>query len=243
MDKTIVIPEGYAAMRIADLPDVCFLHPKARDNPGMVYYAPDLASDLVNVRVDYFAGEPQNFTDCLLVLGSVPHITIQWTADQQQFSFGTGCTGVWMFRPWGGGCCVRVGNDVSAVGVDCLLNSNAYLSVGDDCMFELCHLHVGDSHAVFDLSTQEVLNVREQPSIVIREHVWVGLMASVMMDSDIGAGCVVATRALVKGVFPPYSLLAGLPAKVSQEHISWTRAHDGQGREKVAEYLQEISHR
>lgn len=244
MDKTIVIPAHYSVMSMADLPDVCFVHPKARDIPGLVYYAPEVASDLVHLRMDYsaseHAGEPHEFSECLLVLGSIPHLTIQWSAAKQQFYFGQGCSGFWTFKPRNGACCVTIGDHATANGLDCTLDSNAYLSIGEDCMFSLCNVHVGDGRAVFDLNTLALRNVRSQPTVIIREHVWLGLFSSVMMGSDIGAGSVVATRAVVRDVFPPHSLLAGVPAKVVRSNISWTREHNGHGREEVTRYLQQL---
>ncbi|MGH8969806.1 MAG: acyltransferase [Actinomycetes bacterium] len=44
--------------------------------------------------------------------------------------------------------------------------------------------------------------------------VWVGVKASVLRGSDIGAGSVVAAHAVVRGRVPPYSVVGGVPARV-----------------------------
>jgi acetyltransferase-like isoleucine patch superfamily enzyme len=48
----------------------------------------------------------------------------------------------------------------------------------------------------------------------IGEDVWVGEKASILRGADIGAGCVVASQALVKDRIPPFSVVVGTPARV-----------------------------
>lgn len=51
--------------------------------------------------------------------------------------------------------------------------------------------------------------------IVIGNNVWLGAQTTILKGARIGDGCVVAARAVVlKGDYPPNSILAGSPAKV-----------------------------
>jgi len=53
----------------------------------------------------------------------------------------------------------------------------------------------------------------------IGEDVWVGEKASILRGSDIGAGSVIASQALVKGPIPPFSIAVGSPARVVRSRL------------------------
>ena len=53
----------------------------------------------------------------------------------------------------------------------------------------------------------------------IGADVWVGEKASVLRGADIGAGCVVASQALVKDTIPPFSIVVGTPARVIKSRL------------------------
>jgi len=50
--------------------------------------------------------------------------------------------------------------------------------------------------------------------VIIEDDVWLGARVTVLRGSRIGRGSVVAAHAVVMGEIPPYSLAAGVPAKV-----------------------------
>lgn len=53
----------------------------------------------------------------------------------------------------------------------------------------------------------------------IGEDVWVGEKASILRGADIGAGSVIASQALVRGVIPPFSIAVGSPARVVRSRL------------------------
>jgi acetyltransferase-like isoleucine patch superfamily enzyme len=55
--------------------------------------------------------------------------------------------------------------------------------------------------------------------IVIGSDVWIAAGASLLPGTRIGDGCVVAAGAVVRGIVPPYSFVAGVPAKVIKSRI------------------------
>ncbi len=57
--------------------------------------------------------------------------------------------------------------------------------------------------------------------IRIGDNVWIGARATLLPGTEIGAGSVVAAGSVVKGTFPARSLIAGNPARVVREGISW----------------------
>lgn len=57
--------------------------------------------------------------------------------------------------------------------------------------------------------------------VKIGDHVWLCTGCSIMPGVTIGEGSVVATNAVVTKDVPPYSLVAGTPAKVIKSNIEW----------------------
>ena len=53
--------------------------------------------------------------------------------------------------------------------------------------------------------------------VVIEDNVWIGQYATILKGVTIGKGSVVATRAVVTKDVPPYSIVAGNPAKVVKQ--------------------------
>jgi acetyltransferase-like isoleucine patch superfamily enzyme len=53
----------------------------------------------------------------------------------------------------------------------------------------------------------------------IGEDVWVGEKASILRGADIGSGSVIGSQSLVKGPIPPFSIVAGTPARVIRSRL------------------------
>ncbi len=57
--------------------------------------------------------------------------------------------------------------------------------------------------------------------IVIGNHVWIGTRAMILKGVTIGDGAVVAAGAVVTKDVPPNCVVAGVPARVVKENITW----------------------
>jgi acetyltransferase-like isoleucine patch superfamily enzyme len=57
--------------------------------------------------------------------------------------------------------------------------------------------------------------------ILIGNHVWIGLNATILKGVSIGDGAVVAAGAIVTRDVPPNALVAGVPARVIERDITW----------------------
>jgi len=72
--------------------------------------------------------------------------------------------------------------------------------------------------------------VTDQPmaeaDIVIGNDVWLATRAVVLPGTRLGDGCVVAAGAVVRGDFPPMSIIAGSPARIVSERVI---SEDGNG--------------
>ena len=173
-----------------------------------------------------------------IYLASIPdYLSIALSNPQQKVRFGRGCRGSWILRLWGPSS-VLVGDSTTSNGVECFLNDGGRLVIGNDCMFAShISLHVGDNHAIFDIDSGQILNYSERPFIEIGAHVWVATRGIVLADTVIGDGCVVGAGSVVKGIFPPCALIAGAPAEVIKQGVSWTRDYWGHGAKEVVEKL------
>ena len=54
----------------------------------------------------------------------------------------------------------------------------------------------------------------ELAPVVIKDYVWIASRATILPGIELGEGCVVACGSVVTKNVPPYTLVAGVPAKV-----------------------------
>ena len=71
-----------------------------------------------------------------------------------------------------------------------------------------------DNHAINGSS-------RVTAPVVIGDHVWIGLNATILKGVRIGNGAVVAAGAVVTSDVPENALVGGVPAKILKENIAW----------------------
>jgi acetyltransferase-like isoleucine patch superfamily enzyme len=223
----------------SDLPKECFISDASRRMNGTVTFPKHKERELKNIRLNVHAcKEPERLTDVEICLASIPsYLSMALSNPQQKIQFGRGCHGHWVLRLWGPSCVV-IGDNTTSNGVECFLNDGGRLVIGDDCMFAShISLHVGDNHAIFDIESGQVLNYSERPFIEFGAHVWVATRGIVLADTVIGDGSVIGAGSVVKGIFSPHSLIAGAPAKVVKEGVSWTRDYWGCGAKEVIDKL------
>ena len=72
-----------------------------------------------------------------------------------------------------------------------------------------------------DSDLHKISNSVMTSPIVIGNHVWIGTRAMIMKGVTIGDGAVVAAGAIVTKDVPPNCVVAGVPAKIVKENISW----------------------
>lgn len=94
--------------------------------------------------------------------------------------------------------------------------------IGKDCMFAGgIEVRTGDSHSIIDLATNKRINYAK--NVRIGNHVWVGANVTILKGAEIHDNAIIGTAAIVTGVVPSNSIVAGTPAKVIRENVTWVR--------------------
>ena len=161
-----------------------------------------------------------------LIIGPGCHLDgrcqIRFMGEGSRVEFGGGN---WV----GGGMELAVGgNSHFSTGDRCTFESvsvacqDGHIQIGNDCMFSVgINLFQSDSHPIFDVASGRRLNSGR--NIGIGDHVWVGLGAMLLAGCEIGPHSIVGARAATSGRFPGNVILAGSPAKIVREGVTWRR--------------------
>jgi acetyltransferase-like isoleucine patch superfamily enzyme len=112
---------------------------------------------------------------------------------------------------------IEVGDQVS-LGEGASLHALKGILIGSNVMFGPNVTIMGGNHNtstvgrfMYDVKTKRPED--DQP-VVIEDDVWVGTGAIILKGAHIGRGSIVAAGAVVTGIVPPYSVVAGIPARV-----------------------------
>lgn len=118
------------------------------------------------------------------------------------------------------------GNSTFVIGEGCgirtseILLRDANIFIGQKCMFAhgiIIRNH--DSHKIFNRESQLIQN--EPKDIHIGNHVWLGQNCTILKGTKIGDDSVIATGAIVTKGCGNGCILAGNPAKIVKENITW----------------------
>jgi len=98
-----------------------------------------------------------------------------------------------------------------SIGRYCVFSYNVYLSSGRHHFRELPYALIRDQD---DMARDPGGSDASRDGIVIEEDCWIGINVVIQPGVRIGRGCVVGANAVVTGDLPPYSVAAGIPAKL-----------------------------
>ncbi|MDE6483965.1 MAG: acyltransferase [Duncaniella sp.] len=100
-------------------------------------------------------------------------------------------------------------------------DDNTTIEMGDDCLVSAkVIIRTSDSHSIIDDNTG--MRINQAKDVRIGNRVWIGYGVTILKGSVIGDDSIVGTNAVVTGIsVPPHSLVAGMPAKVIKENVSW----------------------
>lgn len=108
----------------------------------------------------------------------------------------------------------------------CICNAEPGMEIimGKDIIMSLDVLfRPTDGHTILDLQTGEPINAAKF-GIHIDDHVWIGQSVTVLKDARIPKDCVVGAHSVVgRKEFAPNSIIAGIPAQIIKNGITWDK--------------------
>jgi acetyltransferase-like isoleucine patch superfamily enzyme len=88
-----------------------------------------------------------------------------------------------------------------------------FVMIGSNCLF------ASVNHGFDDWRIPMMLQRIETKPIIIEDDVWIGARATILGGVTIGKGAIVAAGAVVTKNVPPYTIVAGIPAKPIRERF------------------------
>jgi len=102
----------------------------------------------------------------------------------------------------------------SAIGAGNVVWGQGGVTIGDNVLMGPYVVVVSANHGFRDLAVP----IREQAEtygpVIIEDDCWIGTGATLLAGSHVGRGSVVAAGSVVRGAFPPNSILGGVPARI-----------------------------
>ena len=127
-------------------------------------------------------------------------------------------------------CCgnnqvLKWGEGSNTWGTNIYLNEeNASCTVGKNCMFSgSINIWPTDGHAIMDINSGKVINLGEK-GVIIGDNCWIGQNAHFTKNSIIKNGTIVGAHSVVTKEFHLENIIiAGNPAKIIKENVTWAR--------------------
>jgi acetyltransferase-like isoleucine patch superfamily enzyme len=125
------------------------------------------------------------------------------------------CTGV--IRNLGEG--IDIGNNVG-ISQYCFIQVRGKVIIGNDVMFGPRVSLFSEEHGFSDLNKLMIEQPEIRKGVTIENNVWIGAGATILDGVTIGEGSIVAAGSVVRHTVPPYSIVAGVPARVIRSRMS-----------------------
>lgn len=112
---------------------------------------------------------------------------------------------------------LHIGKNTYINGGEIYPAKNSEIFIGENCMISYDVVIRTDMHFHDTTDIPMVEQGNYEKNIVIGNDVWIGWGAYIMPGVTIGDGSIVAAHAVVTKDVPPYSVAAGVPAKVIKQ--------------------------
>lgn len=109
------------------------------------------------------------------------------------------------------GSTIKIGDKCRINGA--YIHAKCSISIGNNCVIT-SGVNLIDSNAHETYSLDRTNGVDTPEPIQIGNNVWIGVNAIILKGTVLPDNCVIAAGSVVRGVFPPNSIIQGNPAKV-----------------------------
>lgn len=110
------------------------------------------------------------------------------------------------------------------IGADVVVSANVYITDLD--------------HSYQEINKNAISQPIEVKEIVIDDYCFIGMGSRVLPGTVLGKNCIVGANAVVRGKYPDYSVIAGVPAKIIKrydtENSKWRKTN------KEGEFVDEV---
>lgn len=218
-------------IKFSDLPEQCFRDKKSEHITGLVRYSGTIDIEQVykSLRIQYHGGADPAIFNTIVELQSCPnHLSLTISDVNSRVFVESQVVGNYNLVFFHGDQKVVIGSKTTCNSLKAMLCQGGILHIGEDNMLaEGVKIHVGDNHAIFDIETLQVANLKSNPYVVTGKHVWLGQGSALIGDISVGDGSIVAAYSVATKNIPNYVLVAGVPAAIRKNNISWTRDYFG----------------
>lgn len=121
---------------------------------------------------------------------------------------------------FGNGNNITIGEKTGCGQAVILAHHGTNITIGDGCLFSNdIQIRTTDSHSILDENGKRINPDRD---VFISDRVWLGTGVTVMKGSHIGSDVVVGAKSVVSKTVPNNVVVAGIPARVVKENITWS---------------------
>jgi acetyltransferase-like isoleucine patch superfamily enzyme len=198
------------------------LQVKGRNLARLRLFFGDRALENLSSRKAVLAIDVKEITDCaeIHIEGFSGALTLSVRADKAVVKVGD-CRGLRFSGLLYGDASLSIG-DATSINNGSFVVEDGGIVIGTDCMFSHeVHLQACDQHGIVDIDNMAIVN--DKRMISVGDHVWLGRRALLCPGTQIGNGSVAAAGAVVTRRFGERVIVAGNPARIIREGVTWTR--------------------
>lgn len=120
--------------------------------------------------------------------------------------------GVWISPPY----ILEIGDDVD-LALNVLITSSGGICIGDRTLIGYGTKILSSNHNIPDRNSRIFDSGHSNKKVTIANDVWIGSNCIILPGVNIGEGVVVAAGSVVTKDIAPFSIVAGVPAKIVKE--------------------------
>lgn len=108
---------------------------------------------------------------------------------------------------------IKIGSN-SGIGAFSFIGGAGGVSIGKDVIMGQWVSFHPENHNYESIDLPIRMQGVNRKGIVVEDDCWIGAKVTFLDGAHVGKGCVIAAGAVVRGTIPPYSIAAGVPARV-----------------------------
>jgi len=113
---------------------------------------------------------------------------------------------------------LKIGNN-SSIGPYCYIGCSGYIEIGDNVMISPRVSIYAENHVFTDVSVPMIDQGVTRSFVIVEDDCWIASHSVILAGVRIGKGSVVGAGSIVTKDVPPYSVVAGNPARVIKSRI------------------------